>query len=190
MSSPVNLLLLALWLIFFGYWALSARQTNQTERAEIPTSRLIHLVVLTLSLLLVLTDLFRIGLLGQRFLPESSLLTALGLLLTAVSIGFAILARRQLGRYWSGTITIKTDHKLIRGGPYSLSRHPIYTGIIFAILGTAIALGEWRGLLAFALALVAYARKIPLEERWLSGEFGAEYEDYRHQVKALIPFIF
>src|SRR5262249_42528448 len=126
----------------------------------------------------------------QRFLPDSALLTTLGLLLTTVSISFAILARRQLGRYWSGTITIKADHRLIRSGPYMLSRHPIYTGIVFGMLGTAIAIGEWRGLLAFLLTLIAYARKIPLEERWLSEEFGGEYDDYRREVKALIPFIF
>ncbi len=155
MFITVDTIVLLLWLCFFGYWGLSALKTNQTERAELPTSRLAHLVLVTLSFLLVLTGLFNIGLLGQRFLPDSTVLTVLGLLLTAVSIGFAILARRQLGRYWSGKITIKADHRLIRGGPYRLSRHPIYTGIVFAMLGTGIAVGEWRGLLAFALTLIA-----------------------------------
>ena len=189
MDQIVNFLILAMWTILFGYWGLSALRTNKTERAEVPVSRWIHLSMMTLSFLLTLTDLFRFGILGQRFLPDNLIITVLGLVITAMGTGFAIWARYQLGRYWSGNISIKADHKLVRSGAYAFSRHPIYTGLIFGMLGSAIAIGEWRGLIAFLLMLIAYARKIQIEECWLVSEFGDEYEDYRHHVKSLIPFV-
>ena len=96
----------------------------------------------------------------------------LGLIMVAAGIAFAVWARHYLGRNWSGTVTVKQDHELIRSGPYRLVRHPIYTGLLLAILGTAVAFGEWRGLLAFALltgSLSAQtANRRTLHERKLS----------------------
>ncbi len=66
----------------------------------------------------------------------------LGMGLTAVGIAFALWARLWIGRNWSGTITIKDQHELIQRGPYSLVRHPIYTGLLLAFLGTALVHGE------------------------------------------------
>jgi protein-S-isoprenylcysteine O-methyltransferase Ste14 len=64
----------------------------------------------------------------------------------------AIWARHYLGANWSATITIRNSHFLVRTGPYSRMRHPMYSGLLLAIAGTALARGEWRGLLAFAIA--------------------------------------
>lgn len=68
----------------------------------------------------------------------------LGLLMVICGLAFAVWARIHLGRNWSGTVTVKEDHELIRSGPYGIVRHPIYTGLLLAIAGTAIVFGEWR----------------------------------------------
>ena len=104
-------------------------------------------------------------------------------------IAFAVWARQYLGRNWSGTVTVKQDHELIRTGPYRLVRHPIYTGLLLAILGTAVAFGEWRGLLAFALLTGSLLLKLRVEERFMSESFPEPYARYRAEVPALIPCI-
>jgi protein-S-isoprenylcysteine O-methyltransferase Ste14 len=86
-------------------------------------------------------------------------------------------------------IELKKDHQLIRSGPYAIVRHPIYSGFMLATLGTAIAFGEWSGLLAFVMIAIAWGYKATLEERALTEKFGNEYEEYRRRVKRLVPFI-
>ncbi len=103
--------------------------------------------------------------------------------------GLAIAARRTLGRNWSGAITEKTDHELIRSGPYRLVRHPIYTAIIGMFLGTALVSGDVHAFLGTVVMAAAYARKIRLEERNLAAVFGPRYDDYRRTTRALIPWV-
>jgi protein-S-isoprenylcysteine O-methyltransferase Ste14 len=94
-----------------------------------------------------------------------------------------------LGTNWSGTVTIKQDHELITGGPYRFVRHPIYSGLLLAFIGTALARGEWRGVLAVALTFVAFWRKLRIEEQWMRQQFGVAYEEYARRVAALAPHI-
>ena len=86
-------------------------------------------------------------------------------------------------------MTVKEGHELITSGPYALVRHPIYTGLLLAIVGCALARGEWRGLLAIALVFVVLWRKLKLEEKWMRVQFGESYETYSRKVPALVPFI-
>jgi protein-S-isoprenylcysteine O-methyltransferase Ste14 len=86
-------------------------------------------------------------------------------------------------------VTVKEDHELIRGGPYALVRHPIYSGLLLAFIGSAIARAEWRGVLAVLIVLVALWRKLRLEERFMSETFGDEYRRYRAHTAALIPYL-
>ena len=88
---------------------------------------------------------------------------------------------------WSGHVTLKPGHRLLRTGPYALVRHPIYTGLLLAMTGTAVAVDRGRGVLAVLIAVETLWRKLRLEERWLTEEFGAEYGRYRREVKALVP---
>lgn len=99
----------------------------------------------------------------------------------------AIRARQHLGRNWSGAITKKVDHQLIRTGPYKVLRHPIYSGMPGMFFGTAFVSGELHGLLGLLIISIAYLRKIRLEEQHLRGTFGIEYEDYQKKSWALIP---
>jgi protein-S-isoprenylcysteine O-methyltransferase Ste14 len=95
----------------------------------------------------------------------------------------------MLGTNWSADVTVKHDHELIEAGPYAYSRHPIYTGLVLALFGTALAVGETRALIAFVIALASLWYKMGLEERVMRRTFGAAYDAYTRRVKALIPFV-
>ncbi len=113
----------------------------------------------------------------------------LGLLLIVAGVLFACWARYILGSNWSSEVQLKQDHELIERGPYRYVRHPIYSGLLLALLGTVVLLGEWRALLALAIIAASFWRKLRLEERWLREHFGPAYVDYMQRVKALIPGI-
>ncbi len=102
----------------------------------------------------------------------------------------AVWARRLLGRNWSGRITLKVEHELIRSGPYRVVRHPIYTGLLGMYAGAAIVSGQLHALIGLALAVGAYLRKIRLEETNLLKGFGADYRTYRSETWALFPGLF
>jgi protein-S-isoprenylcysteine O-methyltransferase Ste14 len=85
---------------------------------------------------------------------------------------------------------LKENHELIRGGPYGRVRHPIYTGILLAVFGSALAMGELRGLLALGLIAIGFLRRITVEERVLTGQFGEAYTRYQAEVPALVPGVY
>jgi protein-S-isoprenylcysteine O-methyltransferase Ste14 len=176
-----------LWIAWLIYWCAAAFTTKPTRRRESVASRLLHLAPLYLGVALLLLPRLPLGWLNMRFLPWSSGWYFLGFALVVLGLGFSVLARVWLGGNWSGTVTLKQDHQLIRRGPYRWVRHPIYTGLLLALLGSAIAQGEWRGLLAVALITLSFLRKITIEERFLTEQFGEAYTLYRAEVPALVP---
>jgi protein-S-isoprenylcysteine O-methyltransferase Ste14 len=113
--------------------------------------------------------------------------TGLGLVIAGAAI--AVWARALLGSNWSATVTLKRGHELVRRGPYALVRHPIYSGLLLGVLGTALALGEVRGIVAFAVAFIDWGIKSATEERFLVDQFYGSYVRYRAEVKRLIPFV-
>ncbi len=183
-------LILGLWLVWLLYWRISAADLKHESRHESPWSRAAHLVPLLITaILLAIRGHSGDGWWFQRFLPYNNLNFWLGALLTAIGVAFACWARAHLGRNWSATVSVKQDHELIRTGPYALVRHPIYTGMLLAILGTAITIGQWRAVLALLIAFASLWRKLRLEERYMSETFGEEYQRYRAHTKALIPYL-
>lgn len=127
--------------------------------------------------------------LRERFVPYGPAAAYTGLALTTVGLGFALWARFTIGQNWGRLITVQEGHKVVRTGPYAIVRHPIYSGFMLATLGTAIAHGEVAGLIATALVVICWGYKSRLEERFMIEQFGAEYEQYRREVKGLIPGI-
>jgi protein-S-isoprenylcysteine O-methyltransferase Ste14 len=178
-----------MWLSWAVYWWVSSRHVKSSVRRESAASRLAHVVPLMLAAILLSLPNLPIRFLAERFLPFATWPFALGAALTAAGLLFAVWARRHIGANWSATVTIKKSHELIVSGPYALVRHPIYTGLLLALVGSAIAIGEWRGTLAVALASLALWRKLRLEERWMRQEFGEAYQAYCRRVPALIPFV-
>jgi protein-S-isoprenylcysteine O-methyltransferase Ste14 len=177
----------ALWLAWLIYWIIAAISAKATRRREGIGSRLSHIVPLAAGILLLSMYRAPVARLAGRFLPRTEWWFWLGFGLVALGLAFSVVARAWLGGNWSGMVTLKQDHELIRSGPYRLVRHPIYTGLLLAVLGSAIALGEWRGLIALALITASFLRKIVIEERFLTQQFGAVYAQYRTATPALVP---
>ena len=125
--------------------------------------------------------------LRQRYLPASPILTAGGLAIQIAGLALAVWARRNLGRNWSGEITVKQDDQLVRSGPYWYVRHPVYTALLAMYTGSAIVSGEFHALLGWALAVLAYLRKTKREEGKLIEAFGADYQNYQSTTGALLP---
>jgi|SRR5208283_1263142 len=180
----------AMWLAWALYWWVLKRDVKATTRHEPAWSRLAHVIPLVVAALLLGIPRMHVPILGERFLPLTLWSYWMGAGLTAAGLLFTVWARVHIGRNWSGTVTIKEGHELITSGPYAIVRHPIYSGLLLALLGSALARGEWRGVLALAIAFLALWRKLRLEERWMREQFGPAYEAYRQRVAALIPFLF
>jgi protein-S-isoprenylcysteine O-methyltransferase Ste14 len=174
------------WAIFSLYWEHAAKTAAAAKSSESRASRRVHVFLTNIALLLEIAPIRGVG----RFLPVSPIVMAAGLAMEAAGLALAIWARRHLGRNWSGEITVKVDHQLIRSGPYRVLRHPIYTGLLVMYLGPMLVTGEWLAVAGFAMALAAYWRKIRIEEATLDGAFGPAYGDYRRETWALVPGLY
>jgi protein-S-isoprenylcysteine O-methyltransferase Ste14 len=104
-----------------------------------------------------------------------------------VGIAFAIWARFYIGQNWSGAVTVKVGHELIRGGPYRWVRHPIYSGILLALFGTAVARRQLIGFIAVAFFLIGFLIKSRIEEQLMRKTFGDQYVEYSRSTGALVP---
>ncbi|HVH71764.1 MAG TPA: isoprenylcysteine carboxylmethyltransferase family protein, partial [Candidatus Dormibacteraeota bacterium] len=125
--------------------------------------------------------------LRSHFLPTDPTFEWIGVALTAAGIAVAFWARWHLATNWSGVVTLKEDHELIRTGPYRSIRHPIYTGILLALLGTAIDFEEVRGLLAVALAWLSFYIKARREKSFLRQEFGPSFTEHKRRTGMFLP---
>jgi protein-S-isoprenylcysteine O-methyltransferase Ste14 len=177
-------IIVLLWLAFIVYWLVSARRTKQTAYrpgrwAGWAGSRILLIAVLILALQLRWK---------HWLISASPAFRVFGILLCAAGIAFAIWARRKLGANWSPVPSIKQEHELVTAGPYRLVRHPIYTGMWFALLGSGFAVSvAW--LAGLAVASVIFARRIPIEERLMMRQFPTAYPEYVRRTKAIIPFV-
>lgn len=171
-------------------WLVGLAFTKRTVRSQPNGARIFHLVVALLGFFLIGSDFFNAGWLGLRFLPADQRLQLTGLAITIAGCLFAIWARITLGSNWSGRATVKAGHELIVTGPYALARHPIYTGLLVAALGTGLATGKMRCIVGFMLIILALFIKMSQEERLMMQTFPDAYSAYRRRVKALIPRVF
>ena len=179
-----------LWLVWLLYWRLGARHLKAVARRESRLQRASHIIPLVLAALLFLLPGRVCGVLSTVFIARSWASYDIGVTLVTLGLGYTVQARRHLGANWSGTITLKQEHSLVRSGPYRRVRHPIYTGLLLAIAGSALALAEWRGVLAVLLAAVALIIKLRREERWMLERFGNDYAEYRKASWALLPGVY
>jgi protein-S-isoprenylcysteine O-methyltransferase Ste14 len=189
--SPIELLLRAVewvWIAFLIYWMAMSLGNKQVVRKQSLAGRALQMAVGGFAFMLLWGAVFQTGPLAKRIIPLNVTWIAVGLALICAGIAFAVWARVTLGRNWSGIVTVKQDHQLIRTGPYAIVRHPIYSGLLLAIIGTAVSLGKIRGFLAVVVILVGWWLKWRAEENFMVQEFGEQYEQYRRQTPALIPF--
>ncbi|MBJ7599205.1 isoprenylcysteine carboxylmethyltransferase family protein [Candidatus Nephthysia bennettiae] len=176
-----------LWLGFILYWLVAARRTASTRVREGVASSLVSNAALVLGALLLLGSAFPLGPLDARWVPAHWWVLGIGAVLTAAGLGLAVWARRHLGRNWSAQPSLKLDHQLIQTGPYAVIRHPIYSGILLALLGTALYLGQYRALLGLALFVAGLWWKARREEALLVTQFGDDYQRHRLRAGMFLP---
>lgn len=119
-----------------------------------------------------------------------SLSTILGLLFIIFALPIVFTAAITLHKFYSSTLIIRKDHKLIQHGIYKYVRHPIYFGTTLVFLGLPLCVGSLFGLATMALVIPLFLNRIKMEEKLLIEEFGAEYERYRETSRKLIPFLY
>ncbi len=175
------------WYAFGTYWVLTAMAVKRTKATEKSADRIATVAAMTAAFILLFYEWPSTGPLRLRFVPAAEWVAWLGVAITTVGIALAIWARRCIGEYWSARVTLKHDHQLIRSGPYGYVRHPIYTGMLLGVVGRALTIGEWRGMLAVVLVFAAHWRKALREERMLKSEFGEQYESYLRSTGFLFP---
>jgi protein-S-isoprenylcysteine O-methyltransferase Ste14 len=175
------------WIVFVAYWAVGALKTRRTERTESFASRYGILFLEIAGFAILFSDDAGIGVLGYKVLPRTYVLGLTGVALTWAGIALALWARWHLGQYWSARITIKEDHKLIRTGPYARLRHPIYSGIDLAAIGSALAIDRWRCVVGVFLIILGYWIKAGREERMLAMQFGADFQEHCRHTGFLFP---
>jgi protein-S-isoprenylcysteine O-methyltransferase Ste14 len=171
------------WAAFWLYWLVAA---FSTKRGRVPWSRELRIRAVSAVVVLVL---IRVGAFRGHGLNTDPLRAGVGLVLFGLGLGFAVWARIHIGRNWGVPMTQKDEPELVTSGPYHLVRHPIYSGILVAGLGTTLAL-SWWWLAAVVLAGIYFIYGATVEERYLTGQFPDSYPAYRRSTKMLVPFIF
>ena len=117
-------------------------------------------------------------------------ITVLGILMIVTGITFRALAVRYLGKYFTPTVQIKDDHRLVTSGPYSIVRHPSYTGAFLAIVAGGVVLESLTGFIISCIAMIiAYYVRIGIEEKELTAWFGNDYLLYKKRTKMIIPYV-
>jgi protein-S-isoprenylcysteine O-methyltransferase Ste14 len=171
------------WGAFWLYWLVAA---FSMKKGRVPWSRELRIRV---AIVLVAILLVRLGAFRDHGVSTDPWRAALGLVLFATGLGFAVWARVQIGRNWGIPMSQKDEPELVTGGPYHLVRHPIYSGVLIGGVGTAVAL-SWWWLIAVALAGVYFVYSATVEERYLTQQFPDTYPAYKRSTKMLFPFIF
>jgi len=171
-------------------WLFGVLHTKPTLRTADLRLRIASIATLLLGFFLIVSDWAPSWLVMRGPLLGDPALQVTGETLTLVGCAFAIWARLALGGNWSGRPTIKAGHELVVSGPYKLARHPIYTGLLVAVIGTTLADLQWRRVIGAAMITVALLLKMRQEERLMIEAFPDLYPQYQRRVRALIPGMF
>jgi protein-S-isoprenylcysteine O-methyltransferase Ste14 len=180
-----------LWLLFVTYWALAAVGAKHNAGGRLCRRGIgLRLVVILLIAAVLRSPSLREFLAEtQRSASQSSLLAWTGVALCLVGFGLAISARWHLGRNWGMPMSRKEQPELVTNGPYALIRHPIYTGLILAMLGSAIGVNIfWLVLLVPVSAYFIYSAR--QEESAMLQLFPEQYAAYMARTGMLAPRLF
>jgi protein-S-isoprenylcysteine O-methyltransferase Ste14 len=178
--------IVSFWVIWLVYWIASS---FGNKRAVYRTNRLWRFGALLVVVGVVVLWWNFPEFFDRRLLPRTFAGALAGTVLCGLGVAFSIWARAVLGRNWSGNPTIKEGHELVQTGPYRLARHPIYTGILLAVLGSSLAGGKVGHLILFLTIAIMLIFKLRIEESLMKQQFAERYDEYRKRTKALIPFI-
>jgi protein-S-isoprenylcysteine O-methyltransferase Ste14 len=177
-----------LWVGLAVVWLITGlRGVKQVQEWQRPLPRILHMLALGVAFGLMFDAAIPVRWLQLRVLPHTEFVAWLAFAVAFAGVALAVWARLVLGGNWSGSVALKQGHALIQAGPYRRVRHPIYSGLVLAMLGTAIALGEIRGFCAAAVMLVAFLIKARSEDNLMQRTFGAEHDAYRATTGVLLP---
>jgi protein-S-isoprenylcysteine O-methyltransferase Ste14 len=170
------------WGAFWLYWLAAA---FSTKKGHIPWSRelRIRLVIVAAAVIAV-----RLGAFRGHGLNADVWRAGIGLALFGWGLLFAVWARVHIGSNWGTPMTRKDEPELVTSGPYRLVRHPIYSGILVAGIGTSVAL-SWWWLVAFGLVAIYFLYAATVEERFLTEQFPDAFPAYRRSTRMLVPFV-
>jgi protein-S-isoprenylcysteine O-methyltransferase Ste14 len=182
-----GILILACWVSLGVYWNISARSIKSAAEQQNLAARLARMPVWVGFVLFVAAWVHPFGPIAIR---RTVLSDSVGVAICVLGLVVAIWSRKVLGADWSRDVELKQGHKLVERGPYTLMRHPIYTGHLLMGLGTAIASGSLIAFAGLASFVAGFWVKLNQEERLLLRGFPDEYPTYKARVKALIPYVF
>lgn len=173
-------------------WIVASMVSRPTIQEQDSPSRFLQIFIQVIGLWMIFGLPFRRrgDALAHPLLPRTSNMAIFGLCLTLASMLLCVWARILLGRNRSGVDRLNQNRELLRKGPYRVVRHPVYAGVILAMLGTAIVFSRAECFVGVLLVAFGFLLRVRLEDRFMRKKFGEEYARYRKQVRALIPFIF
>jgi len=179
-----NWIIIALWIVFWVYWAISSLSAKKVVHRDTSGVWMRYIgIIFVIVLIIFLPASFNI-----KFGAHTSAVMAVGTILCASGISLAIWARRYLGKNWSALPSIQEHHELVTAGPYRFLRHPIYTGVITALFGSALATNVgW--FIIFLFFASTFVWRIDREEQFMMQFFPDEYPEYKKHTKKLIPFV-
>jgi protein-S-isoprenylcysteine O-methyltransferase Ste14 len=172
------------WIAFWIYW-LAASTTAKAGRGNWTRFAGFRIGLIVLLLLLLRLRVLK----GHEAAATNPLLWGIGLAAWTLGLGLAIWARLYIGRNWGMPMTQKAEPELVTTGPYHRVRHPIYSGIILAMIGSAVAINLYW-LIAVVLIGAYFIYSAVSEEHYMAGQFPDTYPAYKQSTKMLIPFFF
>ena len=171
------------WAVFWIYW-IAASVGVKAGRTRWARFAYVRVAIILVALLLLRLRVLK----GHRAVTHDPWLQGIGLAIFVLGLALAVWARIYIGRNWGMPMSEKADPELVTTGPYSTIRHPIYSGIILAMVGTAVAVSLYW-LIAVALLGAYFLYSAVMEERYMAEVFPDAYPRYKQSTKMLIPFI-
>lgn len=144
--------------------------------------------LIILTIFISITVAFSFSNAGITSLPDWIFYVGIGTMFVGIAVRQWAIA--VLGRFFSLSVQIQTDHRVIDKGPYRLVRHPSYTGVLLSLLGLTLALKTWGATLLLGMVFsITFGYRMRVEEKTLSTELGNEYVSYMKRTKRLIPYL-
>jgi protein-S-isoprenylcysteine O-methyltransferase Ste14 len=178
--TALRTVITVIWVVFWIYWLISAAGAKQGTRTWRTRPAALPVIILVVLLVRVLKP--------GNLAVESPVVEVVGLVLFLSGLGLAVWARIYLGRNWGMPMTQKDEPELVTSGPYRYVRHPIYSGLLLAVLGTGLAV-QLYFLVAFVVLAIYFIYSATVEEKLLVTSFPATYPSYKMRTKMLIPFV-
>jgi len=182
--KAIDIIIGAGWIVFWAYWLVMA------VTAKAGRSRWTRFAGVRVAIILVALLLIRLRVVHSPGAAATGnpWLLGIGLAVFVLGLALAVWARVYLGRNWGMPMSQKADPELVTTGPYGRIRHPIYSGIILGVVGTAIAVSPYW-LIAAAIIGAYFLFSAVVEERTMTKLFPATYPPYKRATKMLIPYI-